>query len=340
MQTQIEAEFARVPLGWLLYTLCYLLTSSAGSMALDLEGHRGARGLAPENTLPAFATALSIGVTTLELDVGVTRDAVVVVMHDRTLNPSVARDHSGKWLPEQGPSVYSLSFPELAEYDVGRIDPQSDYARAFPRQVSVDGTRAPSLGEVFDLTKKAGNHVVEFNIETKLSPESPEETLPAIAFADALIDVVRDYGFESRVIIQSFEWRTLRHVQEVAPGIRTSYLTSQQTWFDNLRRGRAGVSPWTAGFDIDEYAGSVPATIEAAGGDIWSPFYQEVTQSNVRDAHARGLQVIVWTVNDESEMRRMMELGVDGIISDYPDQLREVAIARGLGAPKVTPVEP
>ena len=324
----------------LLYTLCYLLTSGAKIMALDLEGHRGARGLSPENTLPAFATALSLGVTTLELDVGVTGDNVVVVMHDRTLNPSVARDVSGQWLKDEAPSLHSLSFTELSTYDVGRIDPRSDYARGFPRQEPVDGTRAPRLAEVFDLTHKAGNQLVQFNIETKLSPEFPHETRPAIAFADALIDVVQTYGFEPRVIIQSFEWKTLQYVQKVAPAIRTSYLTSQQSWFDNLHAGRPGVSPWTAGFDIDEYAGSAPALIEAAGGDIWSPFYREVHVHNVRDAHERGLEVIVWTVNDESDMRRMIALGVDGIISDYPDRLRDIAAAQGIELPEPTPVEP
>ena len=325
--------------GWLLYTLSYL-TSSTSIMAFDLEGHRGARGLSPENTLPAFATALSLGVTTLELDVGLTADNVVVVMHDRTLNPSVARDSSGRWLDDPGPSLFSLSFAVLRSYDVGRIDPQSDYARGFPRQTSVDGTHAPSLAEVFELTRKAGNEVVQFNIETKLSPESPGETASAVPFVDALIEVVQKYELDKRVIIQSFEWATLRHVQKVAPSIRTSYLTTQQAWFDNLRAGQPGVSPWTAGFDIDRFDGSVPGLVEAAGGDIWSPFYREINAHNLRDAHNRGLSVIVWTVNDEPEMIRMIELGVDGVISDYPDRLREVVSSLGLELPPPTVVQP
>ena len=309
-------------------------------MAWDLEGHRGARGLSPENTLPAFATALTLGVTTLELDVGVTKDNGVVVMHDRALNPAVSRHASGRWLSGSGPSLYSLSFAELSTYDVGRINPDSKYSVGFPRQVPVDGTPPPALSEVFELTRKAGNDVVQFNIETKLSPESPSETLPANAFADALIEVVTSYGFERRVIIQSFEWKTLRHVQEVAPNIRTSYLTAQQGWFDNLHVGRPGVSPWTGGIDIDRFAGSAPAAIEAAGGDIWSPFYGEVTEENLNAAHQLGLEVIVWTVNDIREMHRMIELGVDGVITDYPDLLREVVAAHGLSLPAATPVEP
>ena len=309
-------------------------------MAFDLEGHRGARGLSPENTLPAFATALSLGVTTLELDVGLTADDVVVVMHDRILNPSVARDASGRWLDGPGPSLFSLSFAELGSYDVGRIDPQSDYARGFPRQTPVDGTHPPSLAEVFELTRKAGNQVVQFNIETKVSPESPGETASAVLFADALIKVVKTYDLEKRVIIQSFEWATLLYVQKVAPSIRTSYLTTQQEWFDNLKAGQPGISAWTAGFDIDQFAGSVPGLVEAAGGDIWSPFYRDVNADNLLDAHNRGLSVIVWTVNEEQEMIRLIELGVDGIISDYPDRLREVASSLGLELPQPTLVQP
>ena len=310
------------------------------SMTIDIEGHRGARGLRPENSLPAFACALSLGVTTLELDVGVTRDGVVVVMHDRALNPSIVRDVSGQWLKAQGQSLHSLSFAELSLYDIGRINPRSDYAYEFPRQKPFDGTRVPSLGDVFDLTKKAGNEIVEFNIETKISARFPEDTLPADEFVDALLKVVWQYGLESRVIIQSFEWKTLSYVQQVAPTIRTSYLSAQQTWFDNIRADPGQVSPWTDGFDVEQYDGSLPATVAAAGGEIWSPYYREVDEENLHEAHACGLRVIVWTVNDALEMNRLIELGVDGIISDYPDQLRKVLIDKNFTLPEATPVSP
>ena len=304
--------------------------------ALDLEGHRGARGLSPENSLPAFATALSIGVTTLELDVGVTADDVVIVMHDRALNPATVRDASGRWLPRPGPDVHTLEFSELSKYDVGRIDPRSSYAKEFPLQEAVDGTRVPHLEQVFQLAEKAGNDVVQFNIEAKVSPEAPHQTLTPEAFADVLIRVVREYGFERCVIIQCFDWRVLQHTQRVAPEIRTSYLTSRQSWLDNLAQGSA----WTAGHDVDDHGGSVPAVIESAGGTIWSPFYREVGEAEVRDAHARRLTVIVWTVNEPVAIRSLIELGVDGIISDYPTRLRQVAVDLGLSLPVPTPVEP
>ena len=139
-------------------------------MNLDLQGHRGARGHAPENTLPGFERALAIGVDTLELDVGVTRDGVVVIHHDRRLNPDVARGPDGKWVTAPAPTIHSLSFHELQAYDVGRIRPGSEYAQRFPHQKPIDGTRIPRLEELFAAVKHTK---VRFNIETKLVPEAP-----------------------------------------------------------------------------------------------------------------------------------------------------------------------
>ena len=177
-------------------------------MAIELQGHRGARGLLPENTLPAFERAIAIGVDTLELDVGVTRDGVLVIHHDRRLNPDLARGPDGKWIAAPGPAIYSLGFEELERYDVGRLRPGSEYASRFPHQQPVDGTRIPRLEELF---KK--NTQVRFNIETKISPEAPQETLAPEPFARALIAEVRKAGVAARTTIQSFDWRTLAVVR-------------------------------------------------------------------------------------------------------------------------------
>jgi glycerophosphoryl diester phosphodiesterase len=285
------------------------------AQAFDLQGHRGARGLAPENTLPAFAAALSIGVTTLELDVGVTRDGVVVVHHDRTLNPDIARGPQGRWLEQRGPALWSLSFAELATYDLGRLKPGSDYARPLPAQQAVDGTRAPRLAEVFALTRKAGNGAVRFNIETKVSPQAPQETLPPDAFARALIAEIRNAGMAARSSIQSFDWRTLAVVQAEAPEIATVYLT-----------GRNFVEP--------------VRKIREAGGRIWSPSFLELDAARLKEAHSLGLQVVVWTVNEPAQIAAMLELGVDGIISDRPDLVRAQMQRRGMKLPPATPVLP
>ena len=293
----------------------------------------------PENTLPAFAQALTIGVTTLELDTAVTKDDVIVVSHDAILNPDITRGPDGLWLNRDDLAIHQLNFAELQQYDVGRMRPQSSYSRRFPQQRAVDGTRIPRLTDVFALARRAGNNQVRFNIETKIFPEHPQLTLPPVEFARALIALVRAEKLESRVTIQSFDWRTLQVVQKEAPQIATVNLSVQQSWQDNIRAS-ASSSPWTAGKHISQFGGSLPKQVFGAGGAIWSPYFGDVTAGAVREAQALGLKVVVWTVNDEPEMGRMIELGVDGIISDYPDRLRRVAAARGLPLPAPTPVSP
>jgi glycerophosphoryl diester phosphodiesterase len=311
----------------------------SSAAAFDLQGHRGARGLAPENTLPGFARALAIGVTTLELDVGVTEDGVVVVAHDRRLNPDLARGTDGRWLRGTTRTLRELTFHELQRYDVGRIRPGSEYSKRFPQQRRMDGVRIPKLEDVFDLARRARNDEVRFNIETKLSPDSPDETADPETFAQALIGVARAGGVASRTTIQSFDWRTLAIVQREAPEIATSYLSSQGGGIDNIGAGRDEVSPWTAGFRFRDH-GSVPKMVKAAGGAIWSPNYHDLDEALVKEAQALGLKVLPWTVNDRADMERLVDWDVDGLITDYPDGLRDVLAAKGLPLPRPTPVAP
>lgn len=294
---------------------------------LDLQGHRGARGLLPENTLPAFARALELGVTTLELDCAVTRDGVVVVSHDAALNPDITRGPDGAWLDGEGPTIVSLTYAQLQRYDVGRSRPGSAYAARFPGQRPVDGTRIPKLAEVFALARASGNQTVRFNVETKISPLRPAQTVTPEAFVSLLIALIRHEAMTARVSIQSFDWRTLRLVQQQAPEIPTVYLTAQQDFMDNIQAEQAA-SPWTAGLHVNQFGGSIPRMVKAAGGAVWSPYYREVTPESVQAAHALGLRVVVWTVNDAAAMLRMIALGVDGIISDHPDLLLQAARGR------------
>lgn len=302
-----------------------LLGCAPAVQALDAQGHRGARGLLPENTLAAFARALDIGVDTLEMDLGVTRDGHVVVMHDRRLNPDLTRDRSGAWLTvEPAPAVSGLTLAELHTYDVGRIRPGSRYATRYLDQQPVDGARVPTLADVFALAGRAGNDRVRFNIETKIDPNEPALTPGPEAFARAVIAVVEAHQLSERVSIQSFDWRTLRHTRERAPTITRVHLSAQQHWLDTIEAGRPGPSPWTAGYDIDDFDGDLPRMVKAAGGDVWSPFHGDVDAAIIARAKSLGLRVVVWTVNEQARMRELIDMGVDGIISDYPDRLMEV----------------
>jgi glycerophosphoryl diester phosphodiesterase len=317
--------------------LLILTLAMAHAAAFDLQGHRGARGLAPENTLGAFARALAIGVTTLELDCGVTRDGVVVVSHNRALDPAITRGPDGEWLAES-PLIRTLDFATLGRFDVGRIRPGTDYARRFPAQQGMEGARIPRLAEVFELARRAGNRSVRFNIETKIDPTRPGDTVGPEAFARGVIAVAREYGVANRTTIQSFDWRTLKIVQAEAPEIATVYLTIQQSVEDNVRADADG-SPWTAGMRYRDH-GSVPGMVKSAGGAAWSPYHGDLTPALLTEAHQLGLKVIPWTINDRATMDALIDLGVDGIISDYPDRLREAARAKGRALPAPTPVDP
>jgi len=298
---------------WTIAALLIPLSTAA----FDLQGHRGARGVAPENTLAGFAAALGAGVDTLELDVGVTRDGVVVICHDRRLNPDVARGPEGRWIEAPGPLLRDLSFSELRRYDVGRLRPGSDYAARFPEQQPLDGARIPRLAELFALVGKSANAHVRFNIETKISPAAPDETLPPEPFAMAVIAEIRAAGMAARTSVQSFDWRTLRVVEREAPEIATVYLTGR-------RRGGA----------------SQPQVVHAAGGRIWSPYFEELDSAALIAARKLDLTVIPWTVNEPGFIERFLDLGVDGMITDYPERVRAELQRRGLPLPPATPVEP
>ena len=316
----------------------------------DLQGHRGARGLVPENTLASFAKALSIGVTTLEMDAAITKDDVVVVSHDPALNPDITRGPDGKFLEARGPVIKDVTYAELQRYDVGRIQPQTAYFRNFPDQVPIDGTRIPKLSEVFDLVKKSGNTTVQFDIETKVFPLRPDDTLPPEAFARRLVKEIRAAGMEKRTMIQSFDWRTLQVIQKEAPEIRTVYLTIRARGLDNICSGTGqgdrttkpadcGPSAWTAGFQLKDH-GSVARMVKAAGGHTWSPNFNDLDRAQRDEAKALGLVVIPWTINDSATIARVMDLAPDGIISDRPDRVRDEMKKRGMALPATTEVKP
>ena len=288
--------------------------------AIEVQGHRGARGLLPENTIPGFERAIELGVDTLELDLGMIRDAVPVVHHDRALNPDRTRGAGGAWLTPPGPLLRTLRLAELAGFDVGRAAPGGETAERFPEQAPRDGTRIPTLADVLALGKRPGAGGLRFNVETKLSPLAPEETADPREFARAVVAELRAAGMLDRADLQSFDWRTLREARALAPGLSTACLTVEQPWEDNLLRGRPGPSPWTAGLDVDAFGGSTPRLVKAAGCAVWSPYHRDLTGEALAEAHALGLRVVVWTVNEAADMLALARLGVDGIISDYPDR--------------------
>lgn len=302
------------------------LSLALSAFAFDLQGHRGARGLLPENTLPAFQKALDLGVDTIECDMAITKDDVVVIYHDLWLNPDITRGPDGKWLEGRGPAIRDLTFAELQRYDVGRIKPGTRYATDFKDQQPVDGARIPKLADLFDLVRRSGNSRIGLDCETKVSPLESTATLPPEAFARRVIAEIRTAGMAPRIMVQSFDWSTLQVIQKEAPEIRTMYLSSPRT----LQAGAGGTrSPWLAGFDPGLHGGSVPRAIKAAGGKIWAPNQTFLTQAMRDEARSLGVLVIPWTVNDPAMMNTLLDMDVDGLISDRPDLVQIELRKRG-----------
>jgi glycerophosphoryl diester phosphodiesterase len=321
-----------------LLALTMLSALSLPAFGFDIEAHRGGRALFPENTLVSFSGALTMGVNTLELDMGVTKDDVIVVSHERWLNPDLAKGPDGAYVAPPGIPYVGIPLAEVKKYDVGTIRPGSKYAETFPDQKPVPGTRIPTLTEVFALVRKSGDKQVKLNIETKIDPGHPENSPDPAHFVTLLLDLLKREHFEDRVMVQSFDWRTLQLVQKQAPAIPTVYLTMQAGSTPNVTLDKP--SAWTAGFDPVTHGGTVPAAIKAAGGAIWSPLYMDLTRESVDEAHRLGLKVVTWTVNKPEDMDRLIEMGVDGIISDRPDLLRQEAAKKGIALPAGHPVSP
>ena len=330
-------KLARLFLTGVLMAIGSASVSAAELPVFDLQGHRGARGLFPENSLPGFEAALALGVTTLEMDLAVTRDGVVVVHHDRRLDPARTRGLDGIWLMAPVPAIVELSRAELAAYDIGRARPGGKVAQRFPDQRGLDGVAIPTLAEVLALGEARSGGTMRYNLEIKTSPHAPEESLAPGAFAAAVAGELERAGVGTRAMVQSFDWRGLKAIQKLAPGVATVYLSAEQRWLDNLERGRPGISPWTAGLDLDDFGGSAPAAIRAAGGAVWSPYFRGLGVADLQEAHDLGLKVVVWTVNDPADMDSLIELGVDGIITDYPDRLRRIMAEKGLALPPAIP---
>lgn len=304
----------------------------------ELQGHRGARGLWPENTLGGFERALELGVSAFELDCGMTRDGVVVVSHDPELNPDCTRDVHGQFLARSGPSLCALTYAELQSYDVGRLRPGSAYAARFPEQQPLDGERIPRLAEVLALVRTQGRSRVRVAIEIKTFAEEPQRTAAPEALVQAVgLDLERT-GTASLVSVLAFDWRVLKAAQRAMPQVPTTALTEQQPGEDTIRLGLTRPSPWLAGLDPEQFGRSVPHLVKASGAGAWGPDYLDLDARSVEQAHALGLRVIPWTVNALADMERMLEFGVDGMISDRPDMLRALLERRGVAVPPRPPV--
>ena len=302
------------------------------SDAIVIHGHRGARGLAPENSLSAFRRACEIGVDGLELDVLISKDERVVIHHDHRLNSEICRGPDGRWVDKPAPRVRDLTAPELQTLDIGRIRPGSSLQERFPEQQSIDGEKIPLLADLAAWWETLHGQKPILNIELKSHPDRPDDTPPARDYARIVIEEIRRYGLEAHTWLQAFDWRLLLEVKRQAPKIWVGFLSSENDEEPTVLPSES--SPWLAGFDPFRFNHSVSAAIKAAGGDYWGPWIGDLSAKTVRQAKDMGLGVHPWTVNSAEQMESAIRWGVTGLTTDYPDRARAVFINNGMEIPQ------
>ncbi len=300
--------------------------------------HRGGAQLRAENTLSAFADAVWRGCDGAELDVQLTRDGEVVVYHDWHLKPELCRNGDGRWLSSPTPRIKDLRFEELRAFDVGRADPESDYARKHPDVRWQDNECIPLLSEVIAVAKTARGAFHLF-VELKTSFADREESAQPEDLAERTVAVIKDHGYLDRTVFVGFDWAGLIHVKTLAPEAQCWFTTLPHSWFEPgtppaehdppsapalqmLRYwANEGISPWAAGFDAVRHGGSILQAIKAAGGDGWDPMWVDINEESIAEARHLGLKLGTWTVNDPDRMRSLSSLPIDAIYTDRPDLL-------------------
>jgi glycerophosphoryl diester phosphodiesterase len=299
-----------------------LPTASPQAPGFDLQAHAGGRGQATGESLRAFAKSLELGVSTLELDINLTKDHQPLVWHDPVIEsqqcsdtgPAFAGDPS---YPYVGKLVYDLTLAQIRTLDCGKP------ASQFPRAEVVRGNKIAVLPEVFSLTDSYRADV-RYNIETKVAADHPAISAQPQEFVDVVLAAVRAAGKVDRVEIQSFDWRTLPLVRQAEPSIPLVALWNEHTWVPG--------SPWLATVNPDVVGDPVIGAM-MVGASILSPEYSLVDRALVDRAHSLGLSVIPWTVDDANDMRTQIAVGVDGIITNYPAVLRTVMAELGMALP-------
>ncbi|WP_027256192.1 glycerophosphodiester phosphodiesterase family protein [Leisingera aquimarina] len=293
---------------------------------IRLVGHRGARGVLPENTMEGFEFTLKTGVELLELDVTATRDGVVVITHNHHLTRSMVRDADGHWLQGAEPKVSALSYAELQRYDVGGLDGASAYGRRFPDQAFLTGLRIPRLADLLALLQQPQHQNVHLLLEIKSDPDLLEAPPARQALVEAVVSEVRQAGMQPRTVLHSFDWDLLADCQRIAPEMPASFLTQLPENADEVGEDSSkAVNPVAGCTALD-----LPDRVAAAKGRFWCPYYLDITPDSLARARALGLITVVWTVNEPEDIERMIALGVDAICTDYPGRVQRQLLMHGL----------
>lgn len=305
----------------------------------DLEAHRGGRDVRPENTLYSYAYAIELGATSIECDMQLTKDGQIVMSHNPILNSDITRDENGNYIKNNKYDIRLMTVDELKKFDVGVMDQNcGEYYDLHGKTQFTYDAKIPTLEELMQLIQSYGDKNIVLNIETKSYPDPASAGYKNNAdpkkFVEVFNNIVKKYDMEDRVVLQSFDWQTLIEMKKLNPNISTSALWQEQpSWgrdSESLRRYEKKKSPWLGGLDIKDYQGNPVKAAHAIGADIISPYYTEISKQDVDEAHSLDMKIVPWTVNNEKDMNMLLDMGVDGIISDKPWLLKQVLEKRNI----------
>ena len=290
---------------------------------IKIYGHRGARGDLPENTLESFKYLFDNNINAYETDILISKDLIPVITHDFRLEPSFTKDSEGNWIEDENIKIFDLTYEELLKFDVGSINKLSRYGRRFVNQKPLENQRIPKLSELLDLSSKNKSENLLINLEIKSTPDeenltpAPEDTVKLV------VNEINKSNLKDKIIVSSFDWRTLTEIKNQYPEISRAYLTYQQVRGMKIKKTIYNRSPWMSFLPFYEDH-ELPKIIKSQGGKAWHPYRKDITKKLVDISHQEDLPVNVWTVNEDYEMLKMIEYGVDGIMTDYPLRLKEL----------------
>ena len=292
---------------------------------IKIYGHRGARGDLPENTLDSFNFLFENKISAFETDILISRDLVPVINHDFRLNPALTRNSDGKWIENDDIKIFDLTYEQLSKFKIGSIDKKSKYGRRFDNQKSLGEINIPKLSDLLELASNNISDDLIINLEIKSTPVEENLTPSPDAMAKLITSEVNKTELKDKVIYSSFDWRVLREIKNINHQSSRAYLTSE------LKGKVYDKSPWLDFMPLyDSDSRELPRLIKTLGGEAWHPKHKDINKDMVRISHEEGLPVNVWTVNEKYEMLRMIEYGVDGIITDYPLRLKKLCEKEGI----------
>ena len=296
---------------------------------IKIYGHRGARGDLPENTLESFKYLFDNNINAYETDILITKDLTPVITHDFRLDPSFTKDEDGNWIKDENIKIFDLTYEEISKFDVGSLNKLTRYGRRFVNQRSLENQKIPKLSELLELSSKNVLQNLLINLEIKSTPDEKNLTPDPKDLVQIVLNEINNSNLKDKIIISSFDWRILREVKKQSPEIPRAYLTFQQEKGMKIKKTIYSKSPWIDHIPLT-IVYDLPKIIKELGGSAWHPYYKDINKKAVKDAHDNNLPVNVWTVNDEDDMLKMIEYGVDGIMTDYPLRLKNLCEKRSI----------